>query len=139
MKGYKLMKLNKKFYLILLFIYFIILFTGLYFFGHVSNIDNSNFINRFISLINIIPFSSLGNTQSIIISIIRFIPLALILPNVFDKLKQPSYFYITIISIIFLYEIGKTLLLLGYGDINDLILGSFSTIISYNILLNTQA
>lgn len=87
----------------------------------------------------LIPFSSLGNTQSIIISIIRFIPLALILPNVFDKLKQPSYFYITIISIIFLYEIGKTLLLLGYGDINDLILGSFSTIISYNILLTTQA
>lgn len=138
-KGHKLMKLNKKFYIILLIIYFVILFTVLYIFGHVSNVNNSNFFNRFISLINIIPFANLGNTQSIIISIIRFIPLSFILPNIFNKLKQPYNFYITIISIIFLYEISKTLLLLGYGDINDIILGSFSTITIYKIFLKAQA
>lgn len=139
MKGHKLMKLNKKLYIALLIIYLIILFSMLYIFGHVSNVNNSNYFDRFISLINIIPFANLGNTQSIIISIIRFIPLSFILPNIFNKLKQPYYFYITIISIIFFYEISKTLLLLGYGDINDIILGSFSTIIIYKIFLKAQA
>ena len=65
--------------------------------------------------------------------------LSFILPNIFNKLKQPYNFYITIISIIFLYEISKTLLLLGYGDINDIILGSFSTITIYKIFLKAQA
>lgn len=128
------MKVSKGFYTALLIIYVFILFVMLYFFGNVSNMNNSSFFNKIMSLVNIIPFMNLGNFQSIIISIIRFMPLALILPNIFNQLKKPYRFYITIILIITFYEIAKVLLLMGYADINDVIFGSISTIIVYQIL-----
>lgn len=128
------MKVSKGFYTALLIIYVFILFVMLYFFGNVSNMNNSSFFNKIMSLVNIIPFMNLGNFQSIIISIIRFMPLALILPNIFNQLKKPYRFYITIILIIIFYEIAKVLLLMGYADINDVIFGSISTIIVYQIL-----
>ena len=86
------MKVSKGFYTALLIIYVFILFVMLYFFGNVSNMNNSSFFNKIMSLVNIIPFMNLGNFQSIIISIIRFMPLALILPNIFNQLKKPYRF-----------------------------------------------
>lgn len=74
-------------------------------------------------------------------NVIMFIPLGLYLPYKFSRLEKVSLFLLLVCTVILVVEILQFFTLLGYCDIDDLILnvlGAFIGFVIYKIIINRK-
>lgn len=102
----------------------------------VTGIYNLSYLDALSQCSNFIPFYQYS-IRFFLIDFVEFMPLGYLLPKIFPKLKLKNKFIKTILCIIVGYKAVKTILLLGYFDITNIIVSLIGTyiifILSYNI------
>lgn len=150
---------SQRFYAFVLVTYVLHLMYFLFFdqdFGRSITVINNNINANIINGVNFIPFKMIsdyliayenGNIYlvnvllNIIGNIAIFIPIGLLLPIVFDKLKKPIIFIIIISIMIITIEVSQLVLGVGVFDVDDFILnfiGAFCAYIFYQLFMSIK-
>lgn len=103
----------------------------------VTGIYNLSYLDALRQCSNFIPFYQYS-IRFFLIDFVEFMPLGYLLPKIFPKLKSKNKFIKTILCIIVGYKSVKTILLLGYFDITNIIVSLIGAYIIFILSYNTR-
>lgn len=122
---------TRKLFLLLFYAYIIYIFLKIFEASGVTGVYGLTYFQKILKCSNLIPFASLGNMHSLIITFVMYMPLSILSRESYDCFKQKKYFLLFIILFITLHEVIQIITLKGYFDINDIIIGSLGAFLAY--------
>lgn len=122
--------MKNKLYIFILISYIILLLFITYIQGGVAGICNISYPKALSQISNFIPFCRYS-IRFFFIDFVEFMPLGYLLPKIFPDLKSKKIFIKTTLCSIVIYKSLKTILLLGYFDITNIIVSLFGAYIIF--------